>query len=244
MFFFSKKHFLVDLIDGLTDIHNHILPNIDDGSKDLDMTLKMVEGMKSCGFKNAIATPHTMEDYYGNDDIKITNHFLNTKQELEGTHARDFIVHAASEYMMDSSFESLLDQDKYLCIKDSYILTELSYFQPPQNLNDLVFKMCSMDLIPILAHPERYRYFGSSKMESLIERGFELQLNLLSLSDHYGKDAFAKAEKYLLQGYYSYIGTDAHKPEHLEKLKNIQIKSKWVPATKKLMENHQLIFNS
>lgn len=244
MLFFSKSIFLVDFLEDLVDIHNHILPSIDDGSTDLDMTLQMIKGLKELGFKSCIATPHTMEDYYGNDAAGITKKFNNTKQQIETTDERGFIIKAASEYMMDGEFENLLDTDNYLCIHKNYILTELSYFQKPNNLEELVFKMCQKDLKPILAHPERYRYIKSiDTYRDLKDRGFELQLNLLSLSDHYGDDAFQKAKSLLDKGMYEFIGTDAHKPSHLEKIKTIKIKKNQTAAIKKLVENHKLIFN-
>jgi protein-tyrosine phosphatase len=244
MIFFNKSVYLVDLLDGITDIHNHLLPAMDDGSPDLDTTLEMIKAMKAIGIKNAIATPHTMEDYYDNDAAKITAHFQETKLALETTGAKDFILNTASEYMMDGQFDQIIEKSNYLCLHKNYLLTELSYFQRPDQLEELVFKMCQKALIPILAHPERYRYIKSiGDLKDLKERGFELQLNLLSLSGHYGEEAFTKATSLLDQGMYEYLGTDAHKVSHLEKIKGIKIKKKQVPSIKKLVENHKLVFD-
>jgi protein-tyrosine phosphatase len=244
MIFFNKSVYLVDLLDGITDIHNHLLPAMDDGSPDLDTTLEMIKAMKAIGIKNAIATPHTMEDYYDNDVAKITANFQETKLALETTAAKDFILNTASEYMMDGQFDQIIEKSNYLCLYKNYLLTELSYFQRPDQLEELVFKMCQKALIPILAHPERYRYIKSiGDLKDLKERGFELQLNLLSLSGHYGEEAFTKATSLLDQGMYEYLGTDAHKVSHLEKIKGIKIKKKQVPSIKKLVENHKLVFD-
>lgn len=244
MIFFNKSVYLVDLLDGITDIHNHLLPGMDDGSPDLNTTLEMVQAMKAIGIKKAIATPHTMEDYYDNDVAKIAANFQETKLALETTDAKDFILSAASEYMMDGQFDQILEKSNYLCLHKNYLLTELSYFQGPDHLYELVFKMCQKALIPILAHPERYRYFKSiDDLKDLKDRGFELQLNLLSLSGHYGEEAFTKAISLLDNGMYEYLGTDAHKVSHLEKIKEIKIKKKQVPSIKKLVENHKLVFD-
>jgi protein-tyrosine phosphatase len=244
MIFFSKSVYLVDYLEGITDIHNHLLPAIDDGSPDLDTTLEMIRGMKAIGISKAIATPHTMEDYYDNDVAAITANFQKTKLALSATDARDFILDTASEYMMDGQFGEIIEKSNYLCLHKNYLLTELSYFQRPEHLEELVFKMCQKPLIPILAHPERYRYIKSVEdLKKLKERGFELQLNLLSLSDHYGEEAFIKATSLLDKGMYEYIGTDAHKVSHLEKIKEIKIKGKQVPSIKKLVGNHKLVFD-
>ncbi len=244
MFFFSKSIYVIDFIDHITDVHNHILPGIDDGSPNLDTTLEMIRAMKSVGFNNCIATPHTMEDYYGNDKNKIQSVYNKTSNELEATDGRDFILSAASEYMLDSKFEQIIDNKEYLCIHENYLLTELSYFQRPDNLEELVFKMCQNGMTPILAHPERYRYFKSlDAFTDLKDRGFELQLNLLSLSNHYGEQAQKQALLMLENGDYDCIGTDAHKVSHLEKIKEIKIKQKLTPKIEKLVEDHKLRFN-
>jgi protein-tyrosine phosphatase len=244
MIFFNKSVYLVDLLDGITDIHNHLLPAMDDGSPNLETTIEMIKMMKAIGIKNAIATPHTMEDYYDNDAAKITAHFQETKLALATTDAKGFIIEAASEYMMDGQLDHIIETETYLCIYKKYLLTELSYFQRPDHLEDLVFKMCQKELIPILAHPERYRYIKSiERFEDLKKRGLELQLNLLSLSGHYGEEAFTKATSLLDKGMYEYVGTDAHKVSHLEKIKEIKIKKKQIPSIKKLVENHKLVFD-
>lgn len=244
MFFFSKSVYLIDFLDGITDIHNHILPGIDDGSPDIDTTIEMIRAMKALGLRNCIATPHTMEDYYGNDKHKIESVFKITTKELQPTDGRDFIISAASEYMMDSKFQDIIDNEEFLCIHRNYLLTELSYFQRPDNLEELVFNMSQKGLIPILAHPERYRYIKSlESFRDLKNRGFELQLNLLSLSTHYGDQAFKKSKLLLENDMYECLGTDAHKISHLEKIKEIKIKEKISGQIKKLVENHKLRFN-
>lgn len=79
---------------------------------------------------------------------------------------------------------------------------------------------------PILAHPERYHYYGVNKMyHHLVDLGFQLQLNLLSLTGYYGKDT-AKVAQYLLKNnVYTYIGTDMHHERHLAALSNPRNKS-------------------
>jgi protein-tyrosine phosphatase len=244
MLFFPTSIYLVDFLEGITDIHNHILPGIDDGSPDVGTSLKMIQAMKALGIKKCIATPHIMEDYYGNTAGSIKDTFIKTKEALATTEGKGFIIGAASEYMMDGQLDHIIETETYLCVYKKYLLTELSYFQRPDHLEDLVFKMCQKELIPILAHPERYRYIKSIETyEDLKKRGFELQLNLLSLTTHYGKDAQRKAQSLLEKGLFDFLGTDAHTPSHLEKIKEIKIKKKQVPYLEKLVENHKLVFD-
>lgn len=243
MLFFSKKSFLVDHLEGLIDIHNHILPSIDDGSPDLITTLKMIELYQEIGYKGCIATPHIMEDYYGNDISTITSTYKDTIENLKEFNQDTFIHNASSEYMMDSGFEQLIENENLLFLKDRILLTEFSYFQKPEYVNEVVFNMLQKDISPILAHPERYRYIkGIEEYKDLKDRGFLFQLNLLSIDGHYGKDAQKKAILLLEHNLYDLVGTDAHKPEHLRKIREIQIKSNILTNIQPVIENSKLNF--
>jgi len=123
--------------------------------------------------------------------------------------------------MIDGQFEKLLDDRSFKCLKKNLLLCELSYFQKPINLDDLLFKLTSYGYRPILAHPERYRYLDFEELRTLNTQGFLFQANLLSFSGYYGKDALGKSLFLLKEGLYSFIGTDAHKPQHLKQLKAV-----------------------
>lgn len=240
MWFFTKKHFLRDLLPGVVDIHNHILPGIDDGAGTLEDTVKMISIYKELGFKSCIATPHTMADYYGNTVTSINEAYHNTTQQLVNTPDHNYITRTASEYMLDDQFVGLLKNEELLFLKDRLLLTELSYFQKPNNLLEVCYNMVTKEIVPILAHPERYAYFNHvNDFEDLTQRGFKLQLNLLSLSGHYGDTARNMSEKLLLGNMYSYIGTDAHRPQHLEKLKDMHINKKLLASLEAICERQQ-----
>lgn len=222
--FFKKKVLLKEALSNAVDIHNHVLPGIDDGASDLATTQQMLALYTDLGYQKVIATPHTMMDYYGNDKTKILQTLDQTIAGLQGDQP---LQKAASEYMLDDGFMALLEKGELLFLKDKILLTEFSYFQMPHNAHDLVFAMRQQDIVPILAHPERYAYIKTlAEYEDLKSMGFDFQLNLLSLSGHYGKDAQKKAELLLSKDLYDYSGTDAHRIEHLEKLSQLKLASK------------------
>lgn len=238
MFFLKRQSFLSDALEGIIDIHNHLLPNIDDGSDGLSTTVEMIKAYKNLGFKGVFTTPHTMEDYYGNDAQKIQHNFDETKSALDSSQA-SFLLGTASEYMMDSQFSELLEKDNYLTLPNRHLLFEFSYFQRPFNAEELIFKMNSKDLQPILAHPERYRYLTVHEMIDFRKRGCTLQLNLLSISGHYGNDAKKKAMELLDKNEYDFIATDAHKVEHLTKIKELKVPNKILDSIKSVVFHQQ-----
>ncbi|MFK7946523.1 MAG: CpsB/CapC family capsule biosynthesis tyrosine phosphatase, partial [Saprospiraceae bacterium] len=76
---------------------------------------------------------------------------------------------------------------------------------------------------PILAHPERYTYYAKNfeRFQDLKSRGCKLQLNLLSLTGHYGKEVKDLAIRMLNDNLYDFVGTDTHNLGHVEKLKTL-----------------------
>ena len=65
--FFKKKPSLFELLpSGFVDIHSHVLPGLDDGSKNTTQSVELIQGMEKLGFSELIATPHTMTGVWEN----------------------------------------------------------------------------------------------------------------------------------------------------------------------------------
>jgi protein-tyrosine phosphatase len=219
----SKKRFLKDLLEDFVDIHCHILPGIDDGSKSVDESIILIKKMKQLGIKQFIATPHVMQDFYPNDDLSIGNAYQSLIENLTSKRLNNTVINPSAEYMMDHHFENLVKQNHIFPLKENYVLVEMSYFQPPINLQEIIHAMLMKDYIPVLAHPERYSYYQNKKefYKTLKQYGCLFQLNLLSLSDHYGK-SIQKIVMYLLEeNLIDFVATDVHNENHVNKLSDL-----------------------
>ena len=62
---FKSKYNLINsgLMKGMTDVHSHVLPGVDDGSPDINASLSLLRYMESIGLRKVWLTPHIMEDY-------------------------------------------------------------------------------------------------------------------------------------------------------------------------------------
>ncbi len=201
-------------------MHSHIIPGIDDGSPDIETSIMLIKGLMELGVKESIATPHVIGDLYRNNTDTIHTALKTLQDELKKQQL-DFKVSAAAEYMIDSYFFELVDaKTKLLTIQDNILLTEFSYASMPEDLNKISFAIIMEGYSPILAHPERYPYYyGNYKMyHRLADLGFLLQVNLLSLTGYYGKEAARVAQYLLKNDLVSYIGTDMHHERHLRAL--------------------------
>lgn len=228
MLFFKKKEIPLNEFfpEGFVDIHSHLLPGIDDGAKDLDNSIELITKMSSYGIKNFITTPHVLGDVYPNSSETIRKKLEEVKKELIKRNLTDINIRAAAEYMMDEQFSILLEKNDILTLKDNFILVEMSYFNAPYNLYDILFEIQLKGYKPILAHPERYVFYHNSldNFYKLKKAGCLFQLNLLSLTEIYGKGVQKTSEKLLKENMYDFVGTDTHHFNHLNALQKISTK--------------------
>ena len=159
-----------------------------------------------------------MWDMYKNDEatIKSAQQILYAAQPLVS-------VKAAAEYYLDDHFDQLLENNvPLLTIKDNLVLVEFSFVNTPINLKEKLFNLQVRGYHPILAHPERYLYFGANKKmyDELKEAGCLFQLNLLSLTGYYGKAPMDLAQYLIKRKYIDLLGSDIHNPQHIEILRS------------------------
>ena len=57
----------------MIDIHNHILPNIDDGSKSMEMSLNMLKYAHEQGVTDVVNTVHFQHPLFLNIDYSLEN---------------------------------------------------------------------------------------------------------------------------------------------------------------------------
>lgn len=235
MIFFSrnKDKGSADLSWLQTDMHSHLLPGIDDGSPDMETSLRLVKGMHGLGYRKLVTTPHILGEMYPNTPDIITQ----KEKELKAAVSQagiDIEIKAAAEYFMDEYFVQLLQtKTPLLTIKDNLLLVEFSMVTAPFDLQDMLFELQIQNYQPIIAHPERYAYLSRKKdfFDQLKSSGCLFQLNLLSLTGHYGGSVKELAEYLLKMEYYDYAGTDLHNERHLESLQKLSS-----PIIKKLKE--------
>lgn len=193
------------------DIHNHILPGLDDGALDLIETQKIIIELKKIGFSGTFTTPHIKEDLYQNTTEIVTNKFnsVNSNLPIEISH---FIKGTAAEYFLDNGFKNLRQKKDLLAIDNKYVLIEMGFLEISPILENEIFQLQLNGYTPILAHIERYLYLSSdiSYCIQLLNMGCHFQLNLFSLVGYYGK----KVQKFALELFklelYQWAGTDLH----------------------------------
>jgi protein-tyrosine phosphatase len=200
-----------------TDLHSHLIPTIDDGSKSLEDSIAMLKKFAALGYKKVITTPHVMSDFYRNSPETILGGLDTVKNEL----AKQGIaieMEAAAEYYLDFHLNDLIEDKKILTFGDNYMLFELSFSQEQPNVNETLFELITEGYKPILAHVERYPFYNNNwdRIEAYRDRGVLLQMNMLSLTGHYGPQVKRMAELLIERDWIDVIGSDCHHFQHLE----------------------------
>lgn len=240
--FFKSKPLLKDLIpENFVDIHSHLLPGIDDGSKSIEDTESLMAQMNAMGIQHFITTPHIITNVWDNTEVGISEKLQVTKAELIGKNTFASF-NAAAEYMIDSFFMKRLETEKLLTLKDNYLLVEMSYLNPPIQLFDILFEAQLLGYKLILAHPERYLFYTRNlkEYERLKKSGCLFQLNLLSSVNYYGIGITKTADYLLKNGMIDFVGTDIHHQNHIDAFSS-KVALKNIPELEKAI-NKNLFF--
>lgn len=213
--FLSKKTYLTDLIpSNYIDIHSHLIPGIDDGAKTIEDSLGLINELNKIGFSQLITTPHVMPPVWKNNTSIIQKGEKEVQVALD---KNNLPFKAAAEYMLDHQFLDILKNEQLLTLKDNYLLVEMSYLNPPINIQEIVYEIQIAGYTPILAHPERYLFLHQNFdfYSTLKKSGCLFQLNLLSVVGYYGVPVLKTAEKLLKQKMIDFVGSDLHHYKHL-----------------------------
>lgn len=204
------------------DMHNHLLPGIDDGSKSIEESLGLIKGLSDLGFSKFICTPHIMEGVHPNTKSTIRSAHAQLTTALDAIDSK-LNISAAAEHMIDAGISPLIQKDNLCVMPGGYVLIEMSYLSESRALFQTIFDIQSLGYKPILAHPERYNYYhmNFNMYKQIKNAGCLLQLNLLSISRYYGIDVKATALTLLKSGMYDFVGTDLHHERHLKTLQDI-----------------------
>lgn len=204
------------------DVHNHILPYLDNGPENMETAIDLCQELVKRGFKKSITTPHIMAGFYNNTEEAIKLKCKMLKQAL-AEQAINLEVDYGAEYYMDQHFYDLLSSSEKpitLGRNNNYVLFETSFVEQFDNVVKTVDHCRNMGYRPVLAHPERYVYLDieNGRFEKLQNMGVLFQANINSLTGYYSKQAKNKVEYLIKHDMVSFMGSNVHKSIEVESL--------------------------
>lgn len=222
-----------------TDMHCHLIPRVDDGSKCIEESIECLQTLQAVGFNKVIITPHFQYPRFPNDEDDIRHRYEEVKQQAKEQGVEIELRGIGGEYRIDSGFQARLDNPRFLKIGDKYVLVEFSLHQQMMGSDEMIFDLQMKGYDVILAHPERYPYMNISgmRMEQLKNQGVFFQINALSLGGFYGDDAKQRAYDMLERGWVEFMGTDTHNTMYAQALRDLSNNRK----VEKVLEKYQFM---
>ena len=235
----------------MIDVHSHILPNIDDGSRSIEETFNLIKEAKEAGFEGIVCTSHYMENYYETNRPEREVWINAIHENLENKNI-DMNLYLGNEIYMSDNIIELLEDGKATTMNDtSYVLFELPMNAEPMNLYDMFYEMQQYKIVPILAHPERYSFVQTDPelIYDLIDKGVLMQANYGSIIGQYGKKAQMIVQKFLENNMIHMLGTDVHRQNTIyPKIPEIILELKSLIGEEKVKElttiNPELVINN
>lgn len=199
----------------IVDIHNHILPGLDDGPADMNQSVNMALAAAECGITTVIATPHHQNSKYRclpsevidtvdmlNDVLKKKNINLHILPGME--------IHLHPDIGTDLAKQP--PSSLTLANNNKYILVELPYSYLPMYTETLLYELQLDGFTPILAHPERNSVIRKKPnlLYQWINRGILVQITAGSITGSFGNKTRSFAAKLLKHHLVHFIASDAH----------------------------------
>jgi protein-tyrosine phosphatase len=196
----------------MLDIHSHIIPGIDDGSKNMGMTLEMLKNAEKEGTKEIVATPHYLLEYGEATIEKVKNHVKEINAILENEKIDVKIYSGQEVYFTEKIIEDYMDGNIGTLNDSRYMLIEFPMDKFDENIFDILYELQVRDIAPIIAHPERYKPFieKPSLINGFINEGYLFQVNAGSIEGKFGEAIRKTADLFFKNHIYNFIGSDAH----------------------------------
>jgi protein-tyrosine phosphatase len=200
----------------MLDLHCHILPGVDDGAASLDEALAMARFCVRDGITHVVATPHCHRHcrLLRRD---VLPHVARLNDELARA-GIPLVVLPGSEVQVTgaAAYRREFEAGLYCHLGDGGAFTLLEFnwkgeWYPP-DAPALVVWLGTRGMTPIIAHPERHRYFAADpgRLRALVEAGAWLQVTVDSLLGNHGRDPQAFGEELLRTYPDAVLATDAH----------------------------------
>ena len=198
----------------MIDFHNHILPDIDDGSKSLEISLDMLRHAESQGITEVINTVHYQHPKVEGKDIS----FSRVKKELDLLQEEliksniKIKLHCGAEVFFLPNLMQIKNDPLSTFTHGRYMLIEFQFHQLPDIHKQQFFDLKMAGVTPIIAHPERYKPVQDniSLITGWLESGCLIQIDAGSVLGMLGSKAKITSEIIIKNGWSHILGSDAH----------------------------------
>lgn len=203
----------------MIDLHNHLLPGIDDGPATLEESLQLAHIAVSDGISHMVVTPHIHPGRYENQIATIEPVLQQLRAALV-EQAIPLTLSMGAELRISAEMISMIPAGKIPFLGEwegkKVLLLELPHSHIPPGSDKLIGWLKAQNIIPMIAHPERNKEIINNidKINPFIEQGCLLQVTAMSVAGQFGEKPFEIAKELLIRGWVTVMATDAHNISH------------------------------
>ena len=138
----------------MIDLHSHLLPGVDDGSRSVQQSVGVLEDMARHGVTDLCLTPHATASKV---DQGVPEDHDRAYEALAPHVPSGIRLLRGAEVMLDRPLPAIVAERRDFTInRTRYILVEFPRLVTPQTVAQAVSHVSALGLIPLIAHPERY----------------------------------------------------------------------------------------
>jgi protein-tyrosine phosphatase len=193
----------------MIDIHSHILPGLDDGSKNIEMSVEMLRMAAAAGTTDIVASPHANQEYVF--DSRLVEQRIGELQAAAGETPR--IWYGCDFHLTPENIEDAIrSHERYTINHRGYLLVEFSDFHIPKSADEIFARLMRAHMRPIITHPERNQILTGriADLEAWAEQGVMMQITAQSFLGRFGKTAKKIGDELMGRGIAHFVASDAH----------------------------------
>jgi protein-tyrosine phosphatase len=200
-------------VRGFIDLHCHFIAGIDDGAPSPEEGVAMLRGLHEMGFDRVIATPHMRIGMFENQKADLVKAFERTRAGIADITGLPEVGLGCEHYFDDVVYGRLRSGEGLPYPGERAVLLEFYGVDFPPVVVERLFDLRRQSLLPVIAHPERYRYLWSKPeaLEKLVDSGIAALLDTAAVIGKYGREPQRAAEMMLERGLYHAACSDAHR---------------------------------
>ncbi len=199
---------------GFVDLHCHWIAGIDDGASTASEGIAILQALRTAGFERVLGTPHMRNGMFENDRPALLAAFERMAPSLAEASGLPEVGLGCEHYFDDVVYGRLIAGEGVPYPGERAVLLEFYGVDFPPVVVERLFDLRRRSLLPVIAHPERYRYLWNKPdaLERLVDSGVAALLDVAALVGKYGREPQRAAEGLLERGLYHAACSDAHRP--------------------------------
>jgi protein-tyrosine phosphatase len=196
----------------VVDIHSHILPEVDDGSKSWETSAAMCRMAAADGITHQVATPHANDRYHYDRE-----YLQGLVDHLQGLIGGSIKLSLGCDFHL--SYENLqavlANPARYAIQGTHYMLVELSNYSVPQQTTDCFTQLGDRGITAVITHPERNPILRENlqRVVEWAEQGCVIQVTGSALTGFWGERVRRAAQWLFEHNAVHVLATDAHDTE-------------------------------